>query len=359
MGAGLTVWSGVIHLQLWSQGYRDISVIGPLFLVQGIASIVLALALVVFQRVFLLAAGAALMVGTAVGLLLSATVGLFGYQESLAVADAQTSLMVEFIGAAAARLGRLLCWPPPGRGPGSPAVSGPGPPFGPPSRTRRAPPAGPGAESVPARLLRSDPFPVAVRMYCVRIVGTSADQLPDETLLAGLGAGDAELSLAFVRRFQRIVFGVAMAVLGDSTTAEDVAQQAFEQAWRHAQVFDSRRGSVRTWLTTITHNLAVDAVRVRTSTPVDPDDLPAILTAVTDTPERLAVAHDSAAELRRALGRLPEAQARAVAMAGIYGMTARQIADAEDVPLGTAKTRIRDGMQKLKAAYLPEEAGNE
>jgi len=190
-------------------------------------------------------------------------------------------------------------------------------------------------------------------------VGTSADQLPDETLLAGLGAGDAELSLAFVRRFQRIVFGVAMAVLGDATTAEDVAQQAFEQAWRHAQVFDSRRGSVRTWLTTIAHNLAVDAVRVRTSAPVDPDDLPAILTAVTDTPERLALAHDSAAELRRALGQLPGAQARAVAMAGIYGMTAKQIADAEDVPLGTAKTRIRDGMQKLRAAYLPEEAGNE
>lgn len=196
-------------------------------------------------------------------------------------------------------------------------------------------------------------------MYCVRIVGTPPDQLPDETLLAGLGAGDAELSLAFVRRFQRIVFGVAMAVLGDVTTAEDVAQQAFEQAWRHAQVFDSRRGSVRTWLTAITHNLAVDAIRARTSAPVDPDDLPAILTAVTDTPERLAVAHDSAAELRRALGQLPAAQARAVAMAGIYGMTAKQIAEAEDVPLGTAKTRIRDGMQKLRAAYLPEEAGNE
>jgi hypothetical protein len=100
VGGGLTVWSGVIHLQLWSQGYRDISVIGPLFLVQGIASIVLALALVVFRRVFLLAAGAALMAGTGVGLLLSATVGLFGYQESLAITDAQTSLMVEFIGAA-------------------------------------------------------------------------------------------------------------------------------------------------------------------------------------------------------------------------------------------------------------------
>ena len=196
-------------------------------------------------------------------------------------------------------------------------------------------------------------------MYSVGIVGTSADQLPDESLLAGLGAGDAELSLAFVRRFQRVVFGVAMAVTRDTSTAEDVAQQAFEQAWRHAQVFDPRRGSVRAWLTTITHNLAIDVIRARTSAPVDPDELPAILTAVTDTPERIAVANDSAAGLRRALAGLPEPQARAVAMAGIYGMTAQQIADTEKIPLGTAKTRIRDGMQKLRAAYLPEEAGNE
>ena len=187
---------------------------------------------------------------------------------------------------------------------------------------------------------------------------TSADQLPDETLLAGLGAGDAELSLAFVRRFQRVVFGVAMTVIDDTTTAEDVAQQAFEQAWRHAQVFDSRRGSVRAWLTTIAHNLAVDVVRARTAAPVTGRPV-RILAAVTDTPERLAVAHDSAAELRRTLGGLPEPQARAVAMAGIYGMTAQQIADTEGIPLGTAKTRIRDGMQKLRAAYLPEEAGNE
>jgi DNA-directed RNA polymerase specialized sigma24 family protein len=92
---------------------------------------------------------------------------------------------------------------------------------------------------------------------------------------------------------------------------------------------------------------------------VDPNDLPALLTAVTQTPERVAVANDRAAGLRRELGRLPAPQARAVAMAGIYGMTARQVADAEGVPLGTAKTRIRDGMQKLRAAYLPEDVGDE
>ena len=99
-GAGLLVWSGVIHLQLWSDGYRDISVIGPLFLIQGIASIVLAVALAAFRRLVLLAAGAVLAAATAAGLLLSAGIGLFGYVESLAVPYAETSLVVEFTSAA-------------------------------------------------------------------------------------------------------------------------------------------------------------------------------------------------------------------------------------------------------------------
>ena len=193
----------------------------------------------------------------------------------------------------------------------------------------------------------------------VQTMGSHADRLPDETLLAGLGAGDADLAVAFVRRFQRVVYGVALTVTRDPVTAEDVAQQAFEQAWRHAQVYDSRRGSVRAWLTTIAHNLAIDVLRARTSAPVDPADLPSLLTAVTDTPERLAVARDSAAGLRRALAQLPGTQARAVAMAGIYGMTARQIAVTEGIPLGTAKTRIRDGMLKLRAALLPEDVDDE
>jgi RNA polymerase sigma factor (sigma-70 family) len=190
-------------------------------------------------------------------------------------------------------------------------------------------------------------------------VGTSGERLPDEALLAGLGAGDAELAVAFVRRFQRVVFGVARAVISDPTTAEDVAQHAFEQAWRHASLYDSRRGSVRTWLTTITHNLAIDVVRARSALPMDPDDLPVLLATMTDNPERMAVANDSAKGLRQALGRLPAPQARAVAMSGIYGMTAQQVANTEGIPLGTAKTRIRDGMQKLRSAYLPKEAGDE
>ena len=100
LGAALMVWSAVIHLQLWADGYRSIAVIGPLFLIQGIGSIVLALAIAVSRRAFLLAAGGVMMAGTAVGLLVSASVGLFGFQDSLAVPGAMTSLVAEF-GAAA------------------------------------------------------------------------------------------------------------------------------------------------------------------------------------------------------------------------------------------------------------------
>jgi RNA polymerase sigma-70 factor (ECF subfamily) len=191
------------------------------------------------------------------------------------------------------------------------------------------------------------------------MMDTDADRLPDEVLLARLGTGDVDFTVAFVHRFQRVVFGVAMTVTGDPGTAEDVAQQTFERAWRHAQVYDSRRESVREWMTTIARNLALDVIHACPSAPVAPDDLSGLLTAMTDTPGQLAVAHEGAAVLRGTLARLPATQARALAMAGIYGMTARQIADAEGIPLDTAKTRIRDGMQRLRDAKLPEDAGND
>jgi len=100
VGAALLVWSGIIHLMLWSDGYRDISVIGPLFLIQGIGGIAIAAAIVVMRRLLVLAAGAVTLAATAIGLLLSVHVGLFGYRESLAIPYAGLSLTVEFTGAA-------------------------------------------------------------------------------------------------------------------------------------------------------------------------------------------------------------------------------------------------------------------
>lgn len=107
-GAGFLVWSGVIHLMLWSDGYKDIRWIGPLFLVQGIAGIVIALAIVAFRWLALLAIGAVTGVATAIGLLLSANVGLFGFTENLAVPYAELSLAVEFTAAFVLLIGVCL-----------------------------------------------------------------------------------------------------------------------------------------------------------------------------------------------------------------------------------------------------------
>jgi len=187
----------------------------------------------------------------------------------------------------------------------------------------------------------------------VRTMGTAPDRLPDEMLLAGIGAGDVDFTVAFVHRFQRVVFGVAMTITGDPGTAEDVAQQAFEQAWREARGYDPQGGSVRAWLITIARDLAVDVIRSRAAAPATPDDVAGPLTAMSGIPGRVAVAPEEATVLRGLLARLPSTQARAVAMAITYGMTAREIADAEGIPLGTARTRITNGMQKLRDARLP------
>lgn len=182
----------------------------------------------------------------------------------------------------------------------------------------------------------------------MRRLGLPVDQLPDETLLAGFGNGDEELSLAFIRRFQHRVYGVALAVVGDQHQAEDVAQQSFERAWRHAGTYDTRRAPVSAWLTTITRNLAIDAVRLRRALPIDPSELLVRVAGEVDAPERRALADEVGNEMRTALRSLPAGQARALVLAGILGLSASQVADAERIPLGTAKTRIRTAMQRLR-----------
>src|ERR1700683_2594232 len=121
-GAGFLVWSAVIHLELWGDGYSAISVIGPLFLAQGIGCIVLGVAIVAFRSLALLAAGAVAGAATAVGLLLTVHVGLFGYTESLSVPYATLSLAVEFTAAFVLLVGvGLLALAVPARAAGRPA----------------------------------------------------------------------------------------------------------------------------------------------------------------------------------------------------------------------------------------------
>jgi RNA polymerase sigma factor (sigma-70 family) len=173
--------------------------------------------------------------------------------------------------------------------------------------------------------------------------------LSDESLLAGVASGDADITTAFVRRFQAQVYGLALSIVRDPGVAEDIAQEAFVRAWRHAANYDSRRGRVVTWLLSITRNLAIDLTRVQRSEPIDPHDLATLgLVSQDADPGERAFPVDETQRLRTALATLPVEQRRAVVLAAFYGRTAREISELEKVPLGTAKTRIRAAMLKLR-----------
>ena len=178
----------------------------------------------------------------------------------------------------------------------------------------------------------------------------------DEAVLAGLGAGDVEAAAVFVRRFQHRVYGLALAVLGDEGRAAEVAQDAFVKAWRHAATYDPRRGSPATWLLAITRNLAIDRHRMEAARPATPMD-PELLTRVSANLGTVEGAVTGTEVLRvvQALSHLPEPQRRCVVLATIGGRTALEISAVEGIPLGTAKTRIRDGLGKVRAELAGDE----
>jgi RNA polymerase sigma factor (sigma-70 family) len=167
----------------------------------------------------------------------------------------------------------------------------------------------------------------------------------DEALLAGLASGDPEDAAAFVRRFQRRVYGLAWTIVRDDDLADEVAQETFVRAWRHAAGYDPRRGRVAAWLLTIARNVAIDRARMRRIAPADPEVIAAALDlgdpgTMPDLGERDRV--------QRALARLPDEQRRALVLAVYAGRTAREIAEIDGVPLGTVKTRIRTAMSTMR-----------
>ena len=182
------------------------------------------------------------------------------------------------------------------------------------------------------------------------------DRLGDDALLAAVGLGEPGAATVFVRRFQRRVYGLALAITSDGPLAEDVAQRAFERAWRHAGSYDARKAGVATWLLTITRNLAIDTVRLRRPEPVDPGVVADLMPPASGPdPADAAVASDQLSRLRVALLELPVEQRRAVVLATIGGRTGTEIATIEGIPIPTAKHRLRVGLRKLRASVAVDE----
>ena len=184
-------------------------------------------------------------------------------------------------------------------------------------------------------------------------------RLTDDALLAAVALGNTDATAVFIRRFQSRVFGLAITITGDRALSEDIAQLTFERAWRHGATYDARRAGVGTWLLTICRNLAIDAIRVRRPVPLDPWTIGEMLADESNDPQlndpaESAIQSDHIARLRRALASLPVEQRRAVVLATIGGRTTTEIGLLEGVGVPTAKTRLRTGLLRLRAALNTE-----
>ncbi len=169
-----------------------------------------------------------------------------------------------------------------------------------------------------------------------------------ETWIAKVAAGDQAAFAALYDHVSPSVFGVVRRVLRDPAQAEEVTQEVFVEIWRLAARFDPQRGSVRTWATTIAHRRAVD--RVRSEQAHRDRQLRTTLdTSVDPAPDDLALENEERVRARAALDELSEVQREALEMAFYEGLTHVQIAERLDVALGTVKTRIRDGLIRLRA----------
>jgi RNA polymerase sigma-70 factor (ECF subfamily) len=172
----------------------------------------------------------------------------------------------------------------------------------------------------------------------------------DHTTLERMARGDLEALAELYDRHSRLVYSLALRIIRDQGEAEDIVQEVFSQAWRQAGRYEARRGNVIAWLLNLTRSRAIDRLRGRQSRPeAASDSLLAIeipdLTMPVD--EQLSL-EGRASRVRAAMKELSVLQRVAIELAFYEGLTHVEIAERLELPLGTVKTRIRQGLLKLK-----------
>lgn len=177
-------------------------------------------------------------------------------------------------------------------------------------------------------------------------------QFDDAALLRLIEKADANALNELYGRYSRLVYSVALHMVGEQATAEEIALDVFTKTWEKAETYRPDRGSVRVWLTGMTRNRAIDVIRhdkVRSNTQLK---VWAAFAAEPKTIERKPEAdvdlHIRKERVQSAINQLADDQRDLLALAYFQGYTQSQIAKLRNLPLGTVKTRIRAGIQRLR-----------
>lgn len=178
-------------------------------------------------------------------------------------------------------------------------------------------------------------------------------ELDDRTLLKRVAAGDGEALLALHKRYVNLVYSMALRVLRDASLAEEVTQDVFLKLWQKSHHYDPRRGRFSTWLLSVTRFAAIDRLRYEKRRPtinLQPEDQPALARAE----HREHADWERGQHLRLLLEQLPAEQREVIELAYFAGMTHRELAEHLRLPLGTVKSRLRLGLEKLRALWLED-----
>jgi RNA polymerase sigma-70 factor, ECF subfamily len=190
-------------------------------------------------------------------------------------------------------------------------------------------------------------------MTSPKVFGNDAGALPDDALMRGVVAGEVTALSGLYTRYAAPTFALLSRMLGSAAEAEEQLQEVFFALWREGARFDPARGSLKVWLYTLARRRALDQIRARQSRPhlgADEDArLSAAGAASGASPEEASFADERARAVSRALAKLPPKQAEALRLAFFSGLSQLEISARLRVPLGTIKSRVRDGIARLRA----------
>ncbi len=183
------------------------------------------------------------------------------------------------------------------------------------------------------------------------------DEVDDGELIEAIGRGDDAAMAEILRRHREPVLAFARRLVGDHARAEEVAQEVFLRLWQQSERFDPRRGALRAFLLALTHGRALDVVRSDSARRRREERNLVRSTGLGHEAEAQVVARSVADAVRDALAQIPDAERRAVELAYFGGHSYRAVAAMLDEPEGTVKSRIRNGLARLRTALAAQDLG--
>jgi RNA polymerase sigma factor (sigma-70 family) len=177
----------------------------------------------------------------------------------------------------------------------------------------------------------------------------------DQRLMRSFAARDPGAADTLYRRFAGRIYGLGLVMLGNDAAAQDLVQDTFVKLWRSADRYDRSRGKLETWVLLMARSLGIDAIRRRVleartlehlDPPVEADQAPG--------PDDQVITLDLTERARSAMSSLPPEQRAALELAYLGGKTSAEISDLEGIPVGTAKTRIRAALLRLRETMAPD-----